>query len=166
MTASIAVTQPAAARPVASRTLSASALPTDRLHFGLASPPGDFSWMQSSGVPWKYRYTYLSAGVNTSSGWETWNTPSGAYATFYMNATDSLGAIPVFSYYEMLQSQPSTGSTEIQLSTWPPTPTRSPPSSTRPASHRTHTAARSTSSSTMSRTTTPPSTRAGGTGTM
>src|SRR5438309_1200572 len=113
MTASIAVTQPAAARPVASRTLSASALPTDRLHFGLASPPGDFSWLQTSGVPWKYRYTYLSAGVNTSSGWETWNTPSGAYATFYMNATDSLGAIPVFSYYEMLQSLPSTGSTEL-----------------------------------------------------
>ena len=104
MTASVAVAQPAAARPVASRTFSASALPTDRLNFGLASPPGDFSWMQTSGVPWKYRYTYLSAGVNTSSGWETWNTPSGAYATFYMNATDSLGAIPVFSYYEMLQS--------------------------------------------------------------
>src|SRR5438477_8003521 len=113
MTASVATAQPAAARPVASRTFSASALPTDRLHFGLASPPGDFSWMQTSGVPWKYRYTYLSAGVNTSSGWETWNTPLGAYATFYMNATDSLGAIPVFSYYEMLQSQPSTGSTEL-----------------------------------------------------
>src|SRR5947208_31485 len=88
------------------------ALPADRLHFGLASEPGDFSWMKSSGVPFKYRYTYLSAGVNTGKGWETWNT-GGAYATYYMSDTDSIGAIPVFSYYELLQSLPSTGSTEL-----------------------------------------------------
>src|SRR5439155_11745487 len=82
------------------------ALPADRLHFGLASEPGDFSWMKSSGVPFKYRYTYLSAGVNTGKGWETWN-PGGAYATYYMSDTDSIGAIPVFSYYELLQSLPA-----------------------------------------------------------
>ena len=55
--------------------------------------------MKSSGVPWKYRYTYLSAGVNTGHGWETWNTPAGQYATNYLSDTDSIGAIPVFSYY-------------------------------------------------------------------
>ena len=89
----------------------ANALPQDRLHFGVASGPGD-TWMAASGVPWRYRYTYLAGGVNTGSGWETWNSPSGAYATNYMNASSAAGYIPVFPYYELLQSSPSTGSTE------------------------------------------------------
>ncbi len=68
--------------------------------------------MTSSGVAWKYRYQYLSAGVNTGNGWETWNTPAGAFASYYMNASYSNGYIPVFSYYELLQSNPSTGANE------------------------------------------------------
>ena len=69
--------------------------------------------MTSSGVPWRYRYQYLSAGVNTGNGWETWNSPAGAFATYYMNDSRTAGYIPVFSYYELLQSNPSTGSTEM-----------------------------------------------------
>jgi hypothetical protein len=88
-------------------------LPSSRLEFGLANSPSDLSWMTSSGVPWKYRYQYLSAGVNTGHGWETWNSPPGAFATNYMNDSDSHGYIPVFPYYELLQSLPSTGSTEL-----------------------------------------------------
>ena len=82
------------------------------LNFGLGNEPGDLGWMTSSGVPWKYRYTYLSAGVNTGNGWETWNTPSGAYASFYMSDSGANGYLPVFSYYELLQSNPSTGADE------------------------------------------------------
>ena len=93
--------------------MAAASLPSDRLHFGLANQPGDFSWMQSSGVPWKYRYQYLTGGVNTGSGWETWNTPPGQFATYYMSDSDSIGAIPVFTYYEILQSLPHVGATEL-----------------------------------------------------
>jgi hypothetical protein len=89
-----------------------SPLPATRLEFGLANDPSQLAWMTSSGVPWKYRYQYLSAGVNTGSGWETWNSPAGAFATLYMNASYGAGYIPVFSYYELLQSAPSAGANE------------------------------------------------------
>ena len=100
------------AAPLANRALAAPSLPQDRLHFGLANEPDGLDWMTSSGVPWRYRYQYLSAGVNTSSGWETWNSPAGAFATYYMNNSDAHGYIPVFTYYELLQSLPSTGANE------------------------------------------------------
>ena len=98
--------------PPALAATSAAPLPQDRLHFGVSSQPSDLTWMTSSGVPWKYRYQYLSAGVNTGNGWETWNSPTGAFATYYMNVSEAHGYIPVFSYYELLQSNPSTGSNE------------------------------------------------------
>jgi hypothetical protein len=68
--------------------------------------------MTASGVPWRYRYAYLAGGVNTGSGWETWNSPAGAYASLYLTSSGSAGYIPVFSYYELLQSTPSTGANE------------------------------------------------------
>jgi hypothetical protein len=82
-------------------------LPTSRLEFGLANGPADLNWMTGSGVPWKYRYQYLSGGVNTNQGWETWNTPSGAFAAYFMSASGAAGYIPVFSYYEICQSLPA-----------------------------------------------------------
>ena len=92
-----------------------AALPSDRLHFGLANGPGDLGWMTSSSVPWRYRYQYLAGGVNTNAGWETWNTPSGQFAAWYMSNSTSGGAsyTPVFTYYELLQSTPSAGSNEL-----------------------------------------------------
>ena len=94
------------------RASRAAALPQDRLHFGLSNQPTDLGWMTGSGVPWRYRYQYLAGGVNTGTGWETWNSPAGAFATNYMNASSGAGYIPVFSYYELLQSTPSTGANE------------------------------------------------------
>src|SRR5438309_11937629 len=94
------------------RTASALALPQDRLHFGVANDPGNLGWMTASGVPWRYRYQYLSGGVNTGTGWETWNSPAGAFASMYMNNSSSNNYLPVFSYYELLQSNPSTGANE------------------------------------------------------
>jgi hypothetical protein len=102
---------PNARAPISVR-LTASALPQDRLHFGLANQPADQSWMTSSGVPWRYRYQYLSGGVNTAAGWETWNSPTGAFATMYMDASGANNYIPVFTYYELLQSTPSSGANE------------------------------------------------------
>ena len=97
---------------VLSHSLGRPLLPATRLEFGLASQPTDLAWMTSSGVPWKYRYTYLAGGVNTGGGWETWNTPAGQYATYYMDASHTNSYVPVFSYYELLQSTPSSGANE------------------------------------------------------
>ena len=97
---------PAAAAAVTPRSVPAG------FGFGLASEPTDLTWMTGSGVPWTYRYTYLAGGVNTGNGWETWNTPAGQYATYYMTNTASRGYIPVFPYYELLQSLPSSGTNE------------------------------------------------------
>src|SRR5438270_9845226 len=98
--------------PASTHVNARTLIPSTRLEFGVSSEPSDLSWMTSSGVPWKYRYTYLASGVNTGSGWETWNTPAGAYATYYMDASSANGYIPVFPYYELLQSSPSAGSNE------------------------------------------------------
>jgi hypothetical protein len=68
--------------------------------------------MTSSGIPWKYRYQYLSAGVNTGHGWRTWNQPDGQFATYYMDDSAKNGYIPMFSYYQLLQSNPSAGPDE------------------------------------------------------
>ena len=90
----------------------ALALPQDRLHFGLANNPGDLGWMTGSGVPWRYRYVYLAGGVNTPNPWQSWNSPTGGYATNYMNGSGANAYVPVFTYYELLQSTPSTGANE------------------------------------------------------
>jgi hypothetical protein len=97
----------AAASPV-----RALPLPGGQLQFGLANDPGHLNWMTSSGVPWRYRYQYLAGGVNTSNPWQNWNSPAGAFATNYINASKANGYVPVFTYYELLQSTPSTGSNE------------------------------------------------------
>src|SRR5437588_2845333 len=82
------------------------------LGFGLANQPAEIGWMTSSGVPWGYRYQYLAGGVNTGTGWETWNSPPGQFAGYYMADSAANGYFPVFSYYELLQSTPSSGTNE------------------------------------------------------
>src|SRR5579859_4490975 len=106
--AAVMVTTPVHAATLASRP----SLDNLRVDFGLANQPADLGWMTTSQVPWHYRYQYLTGGVNTGSGWETWNSPAGSFATLYMNASATNGYIPVFSYYELLQSSPSTGTNE------------------------------------------------------
>src|SRR3981189_3676538 len=85
---------------------------TGGLGFGLANGPSEIGWMTSSGVPWGYRYQYLAGGVNTGTGWETWNRPPGQLAGYYMTNSATNGYFPVFSYYELLQSTPSIGANE------------------------------------------------------
>jgi hypothetical protein len=94
---------------------SGAALDSGRLEFGVASQPGDLGWMTGSGVPWRYRYQYLTGGVNTGHGWETWQDPAlppGQFALDYARASAQAGYIPVLTYYELLDSSPSSGSGE------------------------------------------------------
>src|SRR5947209_3317634 len=80
--------------------------------FGLTAEPdstGLYGWMPNSGIPWDYAYAYLAAGVNTGQGWETWN-PNGQYALLYAQGAASHNYTPVFTYYDLLQSNGTCGS--------------------------------------------------------
>jgi hypothetical protein len=64
-----------------------------------------------NGTAYAFRYQYLSAGVNTHAGWETWNTPTGQFVTNYMQESAQYGYTPAFVYYEICQSNgPHPGS--------------------------------------------------------
>ncbi len=86
---------------------------THHFAFGLDSAPGNVQYMNSmrsqNGAAFDYRYQYLSGGVNTGHGWETWNTPAGEFATYYIQDSANNHYIPVLVYYEMLQSNGSCG---------------------------------------------------------
>jgi len=79
--------------------------------FGLSAHPdssGIYGWMPETGISWDYAYQYLAGGVNTGHGWETWN-PNGTFALAYAQGAASHGYIPMFPYYEMLQSDGPCG---------------------------------------------------------
>lgn len=96
-------------------TASARGLPSTRLELGLSNGPDQIGWMKASGVPWKYRYQYLAGGVNTSGSWLRWqdaSAPPGQFAMDYLSSSGAGGYLPVFIWYELLQSSPSSGSDE------------------------------------------------------
>ncbi|HEU5227247.1 MAG TPA: hypothetical protein VFU49_05490 [Ktedonobacteraceae bacterium] len=76
--------------------------------FGVMNAPGAVAALdnmrQTNGAAFTFRYQYLSGGVNTGHGWETWNQPAGQFATFYMQESAQRGYIPTFVYYELCQS--------------------------------------------------------------
>ncbi|HEU0169112.1 MAG TPA: hypothetical protein VFS62_15150, partial [Chloroflexota bacterium] len=83
-------------------------------HFalGIAAEPDDsglYGWLPNSGVPWDYAYQYLAGGVNTGSGWATWNDRA-QFPLWYAQGAAKDHAIPVFSYYMLLQSNGPCGS--------------------------------------------------------
>jgi hypothetical protein len=120
--ASLSVATPAHAT---SALTARTPLATDRLHFGLGNNPDQLTWFVNSGVPWRYRYAYLAGGINKANGstdpcganggWQTWNSPAGAYATYYMQNSAATGAIPVLTYYEINQSNPYAGNESMEL---------------------------------------------------
>src|SRR5437660_796695 len=71
--------------------------------FGIEAGKGD-TWMPESHIAWDYRWQYLAGGANTGQGWETWG-PNGSFAVDYAAESDRRGLIPVFPYYELLQSK-------------------------------------------------------------
>src|SRR5207248_4684677 len=86
-------------------SLQAAALPAGlpgHFAFGVNASPGD-TWMPQTGIAWDYRMQYLTGGVNTGQGWETWNS-NGTFALNYAQESAQHGYIPVSAYYEMLQS--------------------------------------------------------------
>ena len=100
------------------RHLAGFALPTDRVHFGIENTPGsEYDWLVTNSVPIKYRYHYLTDGVNTAggtsdpcganAGWQTWGT---TWVDDYMTQAAAIGAIPVFTYYQLVGSNPAVGS--------------------------------------------------------
>ena len=49
-----------------------------------ACPRQGDTWMPQTDIPFDYRMQYLSGGVNTGGGWETWNS-NGTFALSYAN---------------------------------------------------------------------------------
>jgi hypothetical protein len=78
-----------------------------RLELGMADSPGGAAAMRAT-APFLFRYQYLAGGVNTGGGWATWNT-NGDFAKFYIQDSVANGLIPVFTYYQLLQSSPGGG---------------------------------------------------------
>jgi len=87
-----------------------AAWPSDHLEIGLADAPGGSAALEAT-APFGFRYQYLAGGVNTGNGWATWNT-NGQFVTWYVQDSAAHGVTPVFPYYMLLQSNPSTGSSE------------------------------------------------------
>ena len=84
--------------------------PSDRVELGLADAPGGAASLRAS-APFEFRYQYLAGGVNTGNGWSTWNT-NGQFVSWYVADSADHGALAVFPYYMLLQSNPATGGTE------------------------------------------------------
>src|SRR5256885_17140871 len=82
------------------------------LAVGVSDSPGGAPAVSGLDV----RYQYLAGGVNTGSGWSTWN-PGGSFVTRYVRESRAAHVVPVFTYYQLLQSRgPATGGeAEIDL---------------------------------------------------
>jgi hypothetical protein len=79
-----------------------------QFEIGLADSPGGAAALRAT-APFLFRYQYLAGGVNTGSGWSTWNT-NGDFAKFYIQDSIANHMFPVFTYYQLLQSSPGGGS--------------------------------------------------------
>ena len=77
------------------------------LQIGVADGPGGAAALRRA-APFGFRYQYLAGGVNTGSGWSTWN-PNGTFASMYAQDSWAHGVMPVFTYYMLLQSKPGGG---------------------------------------------------------
>jgi len=100
------VTVPGTA-PAGSLAPLPSGWPSRSLEIGMTDGPDGAAAMRAA-APFAFRYQYLSGGANTGRGWATWN--SGAqFATFYIQDSVRNGLVPVFTYYQMLQSAPGNG---------------------------------------------------------
>jgi hypothetical protein len=77
------------------------------LQIGVADDPGGAAALRRV-APFGFRYQYLAGGVNTGSGWSTWN-PSGTFASMYVADSWAHRELPVLTYYMLLQSKPGGG---------------------------------------------------------
>jgi hypothetical protein len=77
------------------------------LQIGVSDDPGGAGELRRV-APFGFRYQYLAGGVNTGSGWSTWN-PNGTFASMYVADSWAHGELPVLTYYMLLQSKPGGG---------------------------------------------------------
>jgi len=72
-------------------------------HFaiGVADQPGGAAQLRGAVA---MRYQYLAGGVNTGSGWSTWD-PGGSFVSRYVAESRAARIVPVFTYYQLLQSR-------------------------------------------------------------
>jgi hypothetical protein len=77
------------------------------LHVGSADAPGGAAALRRV-APFGFRYQYLAGGVNTGSGWSTWN-PNGTFASMYVRDSWAHATVPVLTYYMLLQSGSRAG---------------------------------------------------------
>jgi hypothetical protein len=80
------------------------------LQLGMSDGLGGAAAMQATSS-FGFRYQYLAGGVNTGSGWASWN-PNGDFVTYYIQESIEHAIIPVFTYYMLVQSSP--GSTQSE----------------------------------------------------
>jgi hypothetical protein len=78
--------------------------PFRHLELGLTSSPGSAAALAAV-APFGLRYQYLAGGVNTGQDWPHWN-PDGSFVSLYIAESQAHRIVPVFSYYEIRQSQP------------------------------------------------------------
>ncbi|MGH2633553.1 MAG: hypothetical protein ACRDG3_09095, partial [Tepidiformaceae bacterium] len=96
-------TSPATAEPRPRLPALPEGWPTT-LQLGMSDAPGGAAAMKAT-TNFGFRYQYLAGGVNTGSGWATWNT-NGAVATYYIQDSIANNITPVFTYYQVRQSAP------------------------------------------------------------
>ncbi len=77
------------------------------LQIGVTDDPGGAAALRKI-APFGFRYQYLAGGVNTGTGWATWN-PNGTFASMYVADSWAHGEMPVLTYYMLLQSKPGGG---------------------------------------------------------
>jgi hypothetical protein len=70
-----------------------------RLLLGLGSGGSDTALIQAQGLKPDIYERYL-VGIGAQGGWTTWNSPSGAYASYVMQQADSVGAVPMFTLFQ------------------------------------------------------------------
>src|SRR5258708_35229790 len=78
-----------------------------RMELGMADSPGGAAAMRAT-APFLFRYQYLAGGVNTGSGGATWK-PNRDFVRVFIQDSAANGLIPVFTYYQLLQSRPGGG---------------------------------------------------------
>jgi hypothetical protein len=83
----------------------AAALPgwaPSHVELGLANSSGGAAHVRAFHARW--RYQYLTGGVDTSYNWKSWN-PDGEFVSNYVRESRRGGVTPVLTYYQLLQSE-------------------------------------------------------------
>ncbi|MFN0093451.1 MAG: hypothetical protein ACKVVT_01565 [Dehalococcoidia bacterium] len=100
-TAACSGREPDAPPPAAPEIALPAGLP-HHLGLGMADRPGGSAVMRAT-APFDYRYQYLAGGVWES--WEAWE-PGGRFVEAYIAESKDAGLVPVFTYYNLVQSLP------------------------------------------------------------